>query len=151
MTPGHVVAFRAGAVLAAAPADQVERILPAVPLLPAPDGPDWLLGLLATGPEVLSVVDVARRLFRGQGDPGPSPHFLAVRWEGVPAVLAVTEVEGVVRVEEASVALPEGLPESTRGLFLGAVRAGGAVRVVLDVRALLRGERDALEAAAARR
>lgn len=150
MTPRHVVAFRAGTVLAAAPADQVEAILPAMPLLSAPDAPDWLLGLLVAGPEVRAVVDVARRLFRGRGDAGASPHFLALRSEGLAAVLAVTEVEGVLRVEEEAVAPPEGLPESTRGLFLSAVRAGGAVRVVLDVRSLLRIDREALAAAAGR-
>lgn len=148
MSVRRVVAFRAGSLRGAAPAEQVERILPVPELLPAPDAPPWILGILQRGREARAVVDVARRLFEDPAPPEPPRHLLWGTYEGVPAVLAVTEVEGVLPVEEESVAVPEGLPVPVKGLLLGAVRTGTTTRILLDVTALLGRDRDVLERAA---
>ncbi|KAA0255306.1 hypothetical protein FBQ97_00610 [Acidobacteria bacterium ACD] len=148
MSPRRVVAFRAGALSGAAPADQVERVLAVPALLPAPAAPAWVLGLVTRGGETRAVVDVVRRLL-GTEPPEPPRHLLWGTWKGIPAALAVTEVEGVLPVEEEAAAVPEGLPAPLRSYLLGAVRAGGSTRVLLDVDALLGRDADVLSAAAA--
>lgn len=145
----RVVAFRAGALSGAAPAEQVERVLPVPPLLPAPGAPAWVIGLLERGGQTRAVVDVARRLAGADEPSEPPRHLLWGSWEGIPAALAVTEVEGVLPVDSEAAALPEGLPAPVRSYLLGAVRTGGTARVLLDVSALLGRDAGEITAAAA--
>lgn len=142
----RVVAFRVGDVEAAVAASDVERILSAVSLLPAPNAPPWLVGLVATGDELVAAIDLARRLFPDAAAPGPG-FWLLGRFEGVPAALGVSDVDGVLPVDGESAAWPQGLPPSVTPFVAGAVLVGSRRRLELDVPRLLDLDREAISKA----
>ncbi|MCG3195012.1 MAG: hypothetical protein DIJKHBIC_04281 [Thermoanaerobaculia bacterium] len=133
---GKVVAFRAGKIRAAAWTEEVERILPMEELLPAPAAPEHIIGLVRYRSRVLAVVDVAARLF-SRGDADELRYLLAGSFGGVPAALAVSEIDGILAAETCDSPDPAGLPNAMKGLLSGAVRAGGEDRVLLDLTRLL--------------
>jgi chemotaxis signal transduction protein len=141
------VAFRAGDVKAAAWTEEVERILPMQDLLAAPAAPPHVLGLLRYQGRVLVVVDVTRRLFVEGGTSSKALYLLAGTFGGIPAALAVTDVEGILPAESFDAPEPSALPVSMRGLLAGAVRAGGEERVLIDLTRFLEGEEATVAAA----
>lgn len=148
MRAGRLLAFTAGRVACAVDPAEVERILPLGPLLPVPAGPSWLLGLLEVKGRVRAVIDVGRRLFPAD-EPAPVQFLLVGDFAGVPCVLAVAEVAGIVPATGIAPPLVEGFPAEVAPFLSGTVVAGGVPRVVLSVPGLVAGSSDAARAAAA--
>lgn len=146
MTPARVVAFRAAGVACAADPADVERILRAGELLPAPGAPPWIAGIVSGPRGLLAVVDVGRRLFPDREAPPPRD-LLAGTFDGISVALGADEVEGILPVEASDVPPPEGLPPSVSACMKGVVEAGGARRLLLDVRRLATDEAAAVAAA----
>ncbi len=139
MNPARVVAFRAAGVACAADPADVERILRAGDLLPAPGAPGWIAGLVSGPRGLLAVVDVGRRLFPEREAPAPRD-LLAGTFDGLPVALGADEVEGILAVESVEAPPPEGFAPSVSGCLKGVVVAGGQRRLLLDVRVLASGE-----------
>jgi len=135
LTLPRVVAFRAAGIACAADPADVERILRAGILLPAPGAPPWIAGLVSGPRGLLAVIDVGRRLFPSREGPPPRD-LLAGTFDGVPAALGADEVEGILAVESDEAPPPEGLPPSVSACLKGVVVAGGERRLLLDARLL---------------
>ena len=139
MTPPRVVAFRAGGVACAADPADVEWILAAGGLLPAPGAPPWIAGLVSGPRGLLAVVDVGRRLFPSREGAAPR-YLLAGAFDGVAVALGADEVEGILAVDGVESLPPEGLTPAVSSCLKGVVVAGGERRLLLDVRLLASGE-----------
>lgn len=144
-----VVAFRAGEVKAAAWTEEVERILPMQDLLAAPAAPRHLVGLIRYRSRVLAVLDIRARLFpheaREAQEPAEARYLLVGNFGGIPAALAVTDVDGILPAESCEEPDTTGLPPSMRGILAGTVRAGGEDRVLLDLTRFLLGEEPGIQ------
>ncbi len=141
----HVLGFRVGSVRAAALTQQIDRVLPFEPLMPAPGAPGYVIGLLKSAGRVLAVIDAGKRAFPHEKILEEPRFLLAGAFGGIPAVLAVPEVEGIFDVESFHEPVPDGLPEEMASILGGAVKAGGVDRVLLDVSRMLERDRTDIE------
>lgn len=92
----RLVVFRLEEQRYALPLETVERIVRAAELVPLPEAPPIVLGVLDVAGRVLPVLNVRRRFGLRERDIAPEDHFLIARAGVRAVVLVVDEVQGVV-------------------------------------------------------
>jgi purine-binding chemotaxis protein CheW len=157
--------FRIGAEDYAVDIMRVREIINPLPVTPVPRAPRFIEGVVRLRSEVIPVVDVRKRFGLPPLEPTRKTRFLVVRIGGRRLALVVDEVTEVVRLPRSEIRpaptfAEDGAPRfflgvcggdaaSGRGGQPGARRGTGRLRLLLNVRALLEGERPG-EADAAR-
>ena len=157
--------FRVGGEDYAVDIMRVREIINPLPVTPVPRAPRFIEGVVRLRSEIIPVVDVRKRFGLPALAPTRKTKFLVVRIGGRRLALVVDEVTEVVRLARSEIRpapafADDGAPRfflgvcggeaaSPRGGQPGARRGTGRLRLLLNVRALLEGER-AGEADAAR-
>lgn len=132
----HFVAFRLDASRYALPLVDAERVLPMVAVSPLPKAPDVALGVVNVRGTILPVIDLRRRFGRPRRDPGVGGHLLVARTRRRRLVLAVDEVEGVVQIAAADVAVAASLVPGL-GYLAGVAALPDGLVLIHDVDTLL--------------
>jgi len=75
----HLVSFRLGRQLYALPLDHVERALRMVVVIPVPEAPTWVLGVIDLHGRVVPVVDLRQRFGQPPKEPDLDDRLLVVQ------------------------------------------------------------------------
>jgi purine-binding chemotaxis protein CheW len=156
----ELCAFRVGEEEYVIDLRRIREIVQPLAVTPVPGAPECLEGVVDLRGEVVPLVDVRRRLGLPARTPGARPKMLIVNVAGRGLALLVDGVTEVVRIPRSSIGPPPALlGAGGRRLFLGvcagrserppassgrrgtgplALPAAGRLRLLLDVKALLR-------------
>ncbi len=114
----------------------VERVLPAMAMLPLPGAPDIVLGIVNVHGDILPVMDVRRRFGLPSREPDVDDLFLVVRTALRRLVFPVTSVTDVRALgPENAVDASEAMP--FEAYLSGIVRCGDDIVLIHDVDAFL--------------
>jgi purine-binding chemotaxis protein CheW len=147
--PGRVslIAFNAGGQLFVLDVMRVRELVRAMPLVPAPGSPPWLLGHMVLRGEVLPVVHLQMAIEQGLRSQGParvsddppkkSTQIMVVDTGSHSLGLMVDRVSEVVGLAEDALQ-PDLSPEGLRSpISFGLCPIRGKPHIMLDVRPLL--------------
>jgi purine-binding chemotaxis protein CheW len=127
--------------LCALDAALVEEVVRLPRTTPVPHAPDYLLGVMNLRGNILSVIDLGRRLDLGAAEPGETSRVYIVRDRAELVGLLVDRAADVVELDPSAFEPP---PANVRGVerkFLRAIgRTGGRLAAVLDSEAVLANE-----------
>jgi purine-binding chemotaxis protein CheW len=133
-----LVTFSLGDDLLAADVRQVERVVRAVDVTPAPNTPSWLLGLMAYRDSTVPVLDLRSRLELPDGSPSDERRIMIFVAGGGYTAAVVDRVLDVRGVPAEELEPP---PPLVRGLSREYVRAvfkrDGRIAILLDAERLL--------------
>jgi len=132
----QLCAFRAGDEELAVDIMRVQEIIPPLPVTRVPKAPKAIEGVVNLRGTIVPVVDVRRQL--GLPEPAQAPRTRLVVCRVGPHLLAlkVDGVTTVLRVEREALK-PAPVGEGASPHIVGVCSAGGRLRLLLDVRALL--------------
>ncbi len=136
VTSTHFVAFRLDRQLYALPLENVERALRMVAIVPVPDAPPWVPGVINLQGQVVPVVDLRQRFGWPAREPTLNDRLLVIQALGQKAALWVDEVAEVLEVPSAQVEPPP-QPLSRSRPLAAVVRRGENLILVLDASRLL--------------
>ena len=132
----EILLVRIGSTNAGFALDAVREVVPMAELVPIPEAPRWVLGLLNVRGKSLPVVDVRARLEPEAQPPGPSDLIVIVSTRLGVAGLVVDEVSTVQRLARAAIeASVHGTPHAA--YVLGTFTHAGQSTVLLGVPELL--------------
>ena len=134
--------FHLGEFLCAVPAADVQEVLMEQPRTPTPGAPDCIAGLINLRGQVVTTLDLRRRLglgVRPDGATGRTPSTsVVVRWQNEVWSLDVDRIGDVIEVSQD---LFEPPPDTLRGdmrdLITGAYKLDGQLLLMLDMHVLL--------------
>lgn len=129
--------------------EDVQEVLMEQPLTPVPLAPEHILGLLNLRGQIISAVDLRRRLHFPPRPEGQSSKLLVVHGVGSHFSVVVDDVHDVLELgPDRWRPTPETLDPRHRGLVRGICPIDGHMVLALDVRALNddAGRRDRAEA-----
>ncbi|HVJ20865.1 MAG TPA: chemotaxis protein CheW [Polyangiaceae bacterium] len=133
----EVLLVRVGTTNAAFALETVREVVPMAELVPIPEAPPWVLGLLNVRGGSLPVVDVGARLEREAQPPGLTDLIVIVSTRLGIAGLVVDEVSTVQRLARAAIeASVHGTPHAS--YVLGTFTHAGQSTVLFGVPELLR-------------
>jgi purine-binding chemotaxis protein CheW len=133
----EVLLVRVGTINGAFALENVREVVPMAELVPIPEAPAWVLGLLNVRGGSLPVVDVGARLEREPHPPGLSDLIVIVSTRLGVAGLVVDEVSTVQRVTRVALeASVHGTPHAS--YVLGTFTHASQSTVLLGVPELLR-------------
>lgn len=140
------LAVRIGQALHAVPISAVEEVLPALPIEPVPQCPEFIRGVVFVRGHLIPVLDAAERLGVKNHQRPPEPHIVCVRLDGrligfeVDEALDLVDLTAGVRLEAAEIGV-------RHGFFDAMVELNGEVIRLLNPDKLLdEGEFQRLEA-----
>jgi purine-binding chemotaxis protein CheW len=116
----QMVVFRLGEQRYALMLNVVERIVRAVEVIPLPNAPAIVLGVINVEGRVLPVLNVRKRFGLPDEEISPTSQFLIARTARRPVVLVIDEAEGMVERSSTEVARPSGIVpglEQIRGVI----------------------------------
>ncbi|MBI4204301.1 MAG: purine-binding chemotaxis protein CheW [Betaproteobacteria bacterium] len=99
----RLVIFRLDEQRYALPLAAVERIVRAASVIPLPDAPSIVLGMLDVEGRVLPVLDIRQRFGLRERDITPADQFLIARTAARAVILVVDEAQGVVERTRAEI------------------------------------------------
>lgn len=135
----QLCAFRAGDEELVVDIMRVQEIIPPLPLTKVPRAPKSIEGVVNLRGAIVPVIDVRKQLGLAEATVRPRPRLLVCRVGPHLLGLAVDGVSSVFRVErEALKPAPVG-SSAENPHIIGVCSAGGKLRLLLDVRALLAG------------
>jgi purine-binding chemotaxis protein CheW len=127
----HFVTFHVGGRDYALPLEQVERALRMVALLPVPDSPPWIAGLMNLHDRVIPVLDLRRRLGLPPKDPHPDDRLIVIQSPKNTLSFMVDEVKEVIDVPLVQMEKPSGSLARSRPLK-GVIRYEEKLILILD-------------------
>jgi purine-binding chemotaxis protein CheW len=134
---------------------RVREIIHPLPITPVPRAPAFVEGVIRVRGDVIPVIDVRKRLALPATAETRKSRFLVVTVAGRRIALVVDEVREVLRLPRSEIRPAPGLGTTGPQFFLGVCggeRSGSALRLLLNVKALLdpavAGEVDAARAQA---
>lgn len=137
--PRQFCTFSVAGLFFGVPVDQVQEVVRHRESTPVPLAPSVVTGLMNLRGEIVSVIDLRRRL--GFTDPQTdTPRVnVVLRYDGGLTSLLVDEIGTVLEVDqEAFEALPETAGPAARELIDGVYKLPGALLHVLDVERVLK-------------
>ncbi|MBP7147977.1 MAG: chemotaxis protein CheW [Acidobacteria bacterium] len=131
---GRLSTFSLGGLLFGVEALAVQEVIRTLPITPVPLAPAVVAGLANLRGQVVTAIDLARRLGLPPqpGAPPPSMHVV-LKCEGGPVSLLVDEIGEVVEADAAAFEPPPAtLVGPARELIRGAFKLEGRLLLVLD-------------------
>lgn len=117
--------------------EDVQEVLMEQPLTPVPLAPDHIVGLLNLRGQIISAIDLRRRLHFAARQPGESTKLLVVTSGGAHFSVVVDDIHDVLELpEERWRPSPETLDPRHRDFVRGICPIDGHMVLGLDVRAL---------------
>ena len=104
----HFVTFGVDGRAYALPLDQVGRALRMVALIPVPEAPPWIAGLMNLQGQVVPVLDIRKRFGRPSRDPRLDDRLLVVQRRAGTYALMVDEVKDVLAYLLSEMEAPAG-------------------------------------------
>ncbi len=112
----------------------VQEVIRELQMTPVPLAPAVVSGLMNLRGQLVTAVDLRRRLELGPGQPGVQPMNVVVRSQDGAVSLLVDEIGDVVEVQEATFEQPpETLQGKVRTMILGVHKLDGRLLHVLDI------------------
>jgi purine-binding chemotaxis protein CheW len=141
---GYFLTFRMGDRHLALPLDKVERVIRMAALIPLPDAPSWVAGVLNFHGTILPVIDLRKRLGLPEQKVTLDHRILVIRTRHRKLGVMADAANEVIFVSEDQRALPEGsLRESP--LLHSVIRQADQVYLVLEADEMDSGEKIPLE------
>ena len=135
----HFLTFRIGDRRLAFPLEKVERVIRMAALVPVPEAPEWISGLLNLHGRVMPVISLRKRLGLSHGEAHPDYRILVMRTQNRQLGVMAETVEEVVAVSEGHLAKPEGKLKDSP-LLNAVIRKNDEMYLVLEADALDTGE-----------
>ena len=132
----QLCAFRAGDEELAVDIMRVQEIIHPLPITKVPRAPRAIEGVVNLRGAIVPVVDVRKQLGLGEPSQAPRPRLVVCRVGPHLLGLKVDAVSTVFRVEREALK-PAPVGEGSSPHIVGVCAAGGKLRLLLDVRALL--------------
>lgn len=127
----HFLTFRIGGRQLAFPLEKVERVIRMAALVPVPEAPEWISGLLNLHGRVMPVISLRKRLGLSQKGAHPDYRILVMQAQNRRLGVIAETVEEVAAISEGHLAKPEGkLKESP--LLKAVIRKDDEVYLVLE-------------------
>ncbi len=105
---GHFLTFRIGNRQLAFPLEKVARVIRMAALVPVPEAPEWISGLINLGGTVIPVINLRKRLGLSRVGVHPDHRILVMQTQNRKLGVIAETVEEVIAVSEDHVAKPEG-------------------------------------------
>ncbi len=131
----HFLAFGIGERKLAFPLKSVERVIRMVALVPVPEGPEWISGLLNLHGRVLPVIDLRKRLGLPQREVHPDDRIIIIQSENLKLGVVAETVEDVTDVSEKQLSKPEGTLKKA-SLLRAVIQKKNDMYLVLNVDAI---------------
>lgn len=113
--------------------EKVQEVLRAQPMTRVPLALPMVVGLINLRGQIVTAIDLRRRLSLPERDANTSPLNVIVRTESESVSLLVDDIGEVITVDGASFeAVPATVPASTRELVTGVYKLPGRLLLVLD-------------------
>ena len=132
----QLCAFRAGDEELAVDIMRVQEIIPPLPITRVPRAPKAIEGVVNLRGAIVPVVDVRKQLGLPESANAPRPRLVVCRVGPHLLGLKVDAVSTVFRVEREALK-PAPVSTGATPHIIGVCSAGGKLRLLLDVRALL--------------
>ncbi len=129
---GYFLAFRIGDRQLAFPLDKVERVIRMVALVPVPEAPDWISGLINLQGKVMPVITLRKRLGLPLKTAELDHRILIMHTRNRRLGVIAEDVEEVMAVSRRHLAKPEGALKKSP-LLNAVVRKNNVVYLVLEV------------------
>ena len=143
-TTGYFLTFLMGDRYLALPLERVERVIRMAALIPLPDAPSWVVGILNFHGTILPVIDLRKRLGLSDREVDLAQRILVIRTKRRKLGVLADAADEVIFVSEEHRALPEGsLRESP--LLQAVIRHSDQVYLVLDADEMDSGEKIPLD------
>lgn len=114
--------------------DKVQEVIREQVMTPAPLAPEIVTGLINLRGQIVTAIDLRRRLRRPPLPEGLRPMNVVVRWEDGAVAMLVDEIGDVVEVDVSALERPPlNLPEASRALLRGVIQREDDLLLVLDV------------------
>lgn len=127
----HFLTFRIGDRQLAFPLEKVERVIRMAALVPVPEAPEWISGLLNLHGRVMPVISLRKRLGLSHKEAHPDYRILVMQTQNRKLGVMAETVEEVVALSEDHLAKPEGkLKESA--LLNAVIRKNDEMYLVLE-------------------
>ena len=116
--------------------EKVQEVIGYQAMTPVPRAPEVIGGLINLRGQIVTAIDLRKRLEMEPRPAGRQPMNVVVRTDEGAASLLVDEIGDVVEVSPASFeAPPETLPETARGLTCGVYKLDGRLLHAVDLSA----------------
>ena len=133
-----VSTFNLGEALFGIDTLQVQEVIPFSVLTPVYHAPDSILGILNLRGQIVTVLDLARRLEIDLDENRPANHILIVTWRGEHVGLLVDQAADVIPVDlDGLVDAPLNVSAAQRKCIQGISQAGARPVAILDVNSVL--------------
>jgi purine-binding chemotaxis protein CheW len=142
---GHFLAFRIGDRRLAFPLEKVERVIRMAALVPVPEAPEWISGLLNLHGVVMPVISLRSRLELSRKEAHPDDRILVIQTAQRKLGVIAETVEEVVAVPEETLTKPEGTARDAP-LLSAIIQKNDEVYLVLEANEIDTGEHLAFEA-----
>jgi purine-binding chemotaxis protein CheW len=117
---------------------QVQEVIRSQPVTRVPLAPATITGLINLRGQIVTAIDLRRRLGLPPRGPGVQPMNVVVRTDDGAVSLLVDEIGDVIEPPAAGFeSPPETLPEGARGLIRGIYKLPGRLMLVLDTEQVL--------------
>ncbi len=114
--------------------DNVQEVIREQDMTPVPLAPDVIRGLINLRGQIVTAIDLRRRLGRPPFPAGAKPMNVVVRCDDGAVSLLVDEIGDVVEVESSSLERPpENLEGESRRLIRGVIQRENNLLLVLDI------------------
>jgi len=131
----HFVSFKIGERNYALSLENVESVHRMVALIPLPEAPDWMAGLVDFHGQVVPAIDVRQRLGRNGRKPRIDDRLLIVNDNARKLALIVEEASEILEVSEDLLQAPDTLSKSIP--ISSVIRKGEHLVLVIDPARLL--------------
>jgi purine-binding chemotaxis protein CheW len=112
---------------------KVQEVLRYLEMTSVPLAPDVIQGLINLRGQIVTAVDMRRRLGLENRGPDETPMNMVVRSDDGPVSLLVDEIGDVLQVgPESYESVPESVPQAQRELIRGVYKVDGRLLLVLD-------------------
>ena len=132
---GHFLAFRIGNRQLAFPLEKVERVIRMAALVPVPEAPEWISGLINLHGRVMPVISLRKRLGLSPEGANPDHRILVMQNRNRKLGVIAETVEDVVAVSRDHLAKPEGTLKDSP-LLNAVIRKNDEVYLVLEADAI---------------
>ena len=127
----HFLTFGIGGRQLAFPLEKVERVIRMAALVPLPEAPEWISGLLNLHGRVMPVISLRKRLGLSRKGAHPDHRILVMQTRNRKLGVIAETVEDVVAVNEDHLAKPEGTLKDSP-LLNAVIRKNDEVYLVLE-------------------
>jgi len=131
----HFLTFRIGDRQLAFPLEKVERVIRMAALVPVPEAPEWISGLLNLHGRVMPVISLRKRLGLAHKKAHPDYRILVMQTQNRKLGVMAEAVEEVVALSEGHLTKPEGKLKKSP-LLNAVIQKNDEVYLVLEADAL---------------